>query len=216
MTDEQAIPGPRTIPWPLVAAVVLSLTTLATAWTGYESARWGSIQSAWTRSATQAQLAATSQQGVANRNLSSDLLIFSSWLEAEVRGDDVLATAVEARFRPELVPAFEAWRALGSGDVLAPGSPFDHPEYVLAAAVESERLSAVAADASARGTEAGDTSDSYVLTAVLYASVLFLAGIATKIPHPRGTRLAVVLSVALLVVALGLTLTLPVDVGWLR
>ncbi|QIK82182.1 hypothetical protein [Sanguibacter sp. HDW7] len=215
MTDERPPATEHTSPWPLVAAIVLSVTTLATAWTGYESARWGSIQSTWTKTATQAQFAATAQQGIANRNLSSDLNVFGTWLEAEVRGDDSLATAVAERFRPELVPAFEAWRALGRDGELAPGSPFDLPEYRLAARVEAERLTAVAEDASLRGTEAGETSDSYVLTAVLYASVLFLAGIATKIAHPRGARFAVILSVVMLVAAVGLTLTLPVDIGGL-
>ncbi|MDQ2624416.1 MAG: hypothetical protein M3Y20_04560, partial [Actinomycetota bacterium] len=138
------------------------------------------------------------------------------WLEAELEGRDVLASAVVGRFRPDFVPAFEAWRALGVGDELAPGSPFELAEYRLPESVEAERLSGAAEDASRRGADAGETSDRYVLTAVLFASVLFLAGIATKIATPRGSKLAVVLSLVMFVFATVVTFTLPISVGGLR
>lgn len=113
------------------------------------------------------------------------------------------------------MPALEAWRTLERDVELAPGSPFDQPEYRFAASIEADRLTAVAEDASLRGTEAGETSDSCVLTAVLYASALFLAGIAAKIAQPRGARFAVILSVVMLALAVGLTLRPPVDIGCL-
>ena|GEM_PF-4014040 len=59
-------------------------------------------------------------------------------------------------------------------------------------------------------------SDRYVLTAVLFASVLFLAGIATKMPSMRGTRLAVGLSVGMFVFAAVVTFSFPINFGGLR
>lgn len=67
-----------------------------------------------------------------------------------------------------------------------------------------------------RAADAGEVSDRYVLTAVLFASVLFLAGIATKMPSVRGTRLAVGLSVGMIVLATATMFSLPINVGGLR
>lgn len=219
MVDDTAIDEPpgqgRGARWGFVAALVLSLATLASAWSGYEAARWGSEQSTWTKEATRAQFAASEQQSLANRHLSSDLLTFSVWLEAELSGDDALASAVAERFRPDFLPAFEAWRAQGSATELAPGSPFDLPKYRLPQTVEAERLADVAEDATRQGADAGATSDRYVLTAVLFASVLFLAGIASKISSPRGSEVAIVLSVVMFVFAAVVTFTLPISFGGL-
>ncbi len=208
--------SPRANRWAFVAALILSLATLASAWSGYEAARWGSEKAKWTNESTTALFDNTAQLSLANRHLSSDLLTFSVWLEAKISGDEPLATAVAERFRPDFLSAFEAWRATGAVDDDVPaGSPFDRSEYVLPQTVEAERLVALAEDAANRATEAGEVGDRYVLTAVLFASVLFLAGIATKMPSVRGTRLAVGLSVAMFLFASVVTFSLPISFGGL-
>ena len=62
--------------------------------------------------------------------------------------------------------------------------------------------------------EASQTGDRFVLTAVLYASVLFFAGIASKLSDPRSEHLAVGLSATMFVVASVVVLTLPHRFGF--
>jgi hypothetical protein len=86
------------------------------------------------------------------------------------------------RMREEFRPALLAWLATNPIDNLdAPASPFVMPEYVLADAVEADRLTAVADQAAADARTANQNGDNYVLTAVLFAAVLFFAGVASRL-----------------------------------
>ena len=71
-----------------------------------------------------------------------------------------------------------------------------------------------AEDHATTADEASQTGDRFVLTAVLYASVLFFAGIASKLSDPRSEHLAVGLSATMFVVASVVVLTLPHRFGF--
>jgi hypothetical protein len=64
-------------------------------------------------------------------------------------------------------------------------------EYVLAAAHQAEELRTEAEAAAGVAAEANQTGDNYVLTTVLFASVLFFAGISSKFSG-RWVRIALV------------------------
>lgn len=196
--------------WALVAAIVLSLATLASAWSGYQASRWGGETVKLNRAATVARFEATRAGDLADRQITIDVMVFSSWLEAQVAGETALAASFRDRFRDEFVPAFDAWLADsgpdggpddGGPEALPAGSPFDRAEYVLASSTEGDRLLGVAQAQAARADEASQMSDSFVLCAVLYASVLFLAGIAARLRGARAAHVAVGLSVTMFVVA---------------
>ena len=74
---------------------------------------------------------------------------------------------------------------------MPPGSPFDQPEYVLPSQVQAEAADLRALEALDAADFANEASSHYVLTSVLFASVLFLAGIASKLPNRKcSTRLS--------------------------
>jgi len=200
--------------WEIAAAVVLSLATLVSAWSGYQAARWSSENVQANRAATAARIEATSQSNLANRQVTIDVTLFSTWLAAELASDERLSSSIEGRFRPDFVPAFEAWRADAPAGSLPPGSPFERPEYVLPATVEAERLLSVSAAEADRADTASQIGDNFVLVAVLYASVLFLAGIATKISSPRSAHAAVALAAVIFVAATAAMLLMPMNVGF--
>ncbi len=207
---EAADTDPRERPWSLAAAVILSLATLVSAWCGYQASVWNGVSSTQTREANAARLDSARHADVADRQLSSDLLIFAVWLEAEVTGAEQVADSVAERFLPHFRPAFEGWRAQPStpGGRLPPGTPFDRPEYVLptqAAADAAQQRAEVAVGAA---DAAGTWSSRYVLATVLFASVLFLAGIAAKL-SPRAAHLVVVLAGLTLVGAVASLVSVP-------
>lgn len=96
--------------WEIVAAVVLSLATLASAWSGYQAARWTGETVKANRAASVARIDATSQRSIADRQVLIDVTLFSSWLEAEQMSNEKLSASFEDRFRPDFVPAFDSWR----------------------------------------------------------------------------------------------------------
>lgn len=215
MSEEKTAEDRREYRWNLVAAVILSLATLASAWCGFQASSWNSIYSTESRTANGARLEAGRQSDIADRQLSSDLLIFTTWLEAEIKGYAALAREVELRFRDHFRPAFDAWRAepAGADGHLPEGTPFERAEYVLPTQAAADEGNARAAAALGAADIAGAASSRYVLTSVLFASVLFLAGIAAKLSNPRLAHIVVAVAGVALVAALWLLLTAPLIWG---
>jgi hypothetical protein len=84
-------------------------------------------------------------------------------------------------------------------------------EYVLASAQEAEELRTEAEAAAAVAADANQTGDNYVLTTVLFASVLFFAGISSKFSG-RWVRITLVIAGFLAFLAGSLILvTFPVQ-----
>jgi hypothetical protein len=110
-----------------------------------------------------------------------DSQVFSQWLNAYAAGNTQLAELYQRRFRPEFVPAFEAWLATDPlHNASASPGPLYMPQYVSAKSVLSDQLEQQADAAFDAGQDANEWSDEYVLNTVFLASALFLAGIAGR------------------------------------
>jgi hypothetical protein len=194
----------------LVAVMILAVTTVATAWSGYQAARWSGEQSESFAQASAARVKAGQQTTQAGQLRIDDLIGFEGWLQARQAGDRDLATLYERRFRPEFRPAFEAWLAQRpfSRPPPIPGPQY-MPEYRPAA---DARAAAFDRDADARfkaGTEAKSNDDRYILSTVFFAAVLFFAGISLRLDW-RPLRLAVLaMAGALLLGGIVFVVSLP-------
>jgi len=161
-------------------ALLLSLVTIAAAWSGYAAAKWGTesrielAHSATLRNlATRADLAALS-----TRNFDSST--FTAWFTAYTLDDPQKQAVAERRFRPEYKVAFDAWMATDPlhNPRAAPG-PSYMPQYRLADQAKAEALDREAVAAAAAGSHAGEVGDNYVRITVFLAAVLFLVGIGS-------------------------------------
>jgi hypothetical protein len=196
------------------SAVLLSIATLATAWSGYQASRWNGEAAKATGRANASRVESTRASGLANRNAQIDIALFTQWVDAYARNETVLADFYRNRFRAEFKPAFEAWVASRPlRNPRAPLSPFAMPQYVLEAETEANALE-LAADATAAEARGGiHRAQNYVLAVTLFAASLFFAGISTKLTRP-GPRAAVLgLGFVVFVVTLVWILTLPVTVA---
>jgi len=178
----------------ILAATVLALATIASAWSAYQSTRWGGVQAEAYAQAGAARAESVRASDLADADFTVDVEYFAIWLdEAGQGGDTRVLSLLERAFRPEFQSAFEAWLAtdpLHNPD--GPATPFDMEEYVVAAQRQAEELRSEAEAATAIAVDANQTGDNYVLTTVLFASVLFFAGISTKF-HGRWVRFTLVL-----------------------
>ena len=200
----------------IVAAILLALATVLSAWGAYQATRWSGEQAeAYARSAS-LRAAAGRQGTVASRNVQVDVSTFLAWAQAKASGDDRLATFLQSRFRAEFAAPFEAWAKNAAPDDqgIPAGTPFDQPEYVLSAQVQADELTAQADAALAEAQYDNQISDNFVLTAVLFASVLFFAGTAAKF-RPQWIRWSMI-GVAVIVFGLGLIIefSLPQSIGF--
>ena len=158
-----------------VAAILLGVAALATAWSSYQAAKWGGIQDAEYDRATDMRALATHAGDDAARYRLLDIGMFSRWLEASVAGKTKLSAVYEEYFRPEFRPAFRAWLASDS-TIRRSTTPFDMSEYHIRRAADSDSLHAAAVRAQRAARGANDVSDQYVYVTVLLATVLFFAG----------------------------------------
>jgi hypothetical protein len=195
----------------LITVLLLSLTTLLTAWSGYQAAKWGGEQSAAFSEASSLRGQAQRALTLAGQQRIDDLLYFDGWLSARERNDPLYERIYRHRFRDEFLPAFRAWLAQKPFENPARAlGPLYLPEYRLAAAQRAVQFDRGAKDANAEALAAKDHDDGYILTTVFFAAVLFFAGISLRLDWAP-LRVAVV-SLAAVALAGGAAfmLTLPI------
>jgi hypothetical protein len=200
-----------------VAAILLALATVMSAWSAYQATRWSGVQAtAFSRAGSlRSESVRASTSGGQLVNI--DVQIFLAWVAAVSAGDEREADFLRERFREEFVPAFEAWAALdtdGPGGRIPPGTPFSLDEYQPQDLVEADELERQAAASFEEARKANQTGDNFVLTAVLFASVLFFAGIGTKWRSFRLRVSSLTLGGVMFIAASILVLSLPQNVGF--
>src|SRR5438093_6148255 len=158
----------------IVATVLLAISTVAVAWSGFQATRWGQETTKAQAASTASRIAATSASELANTETEVDVSTFSNWANAFARNETVLADFYFARFREEFRPAIEAWIAttpLQNPD--APLTPFVMPEYVLEARLEAERQDTISEAKALEVRRNLQRQSNYVLTVVLFTTALF-------------------------------------------
>lgn len=197
----------------LVSALLLALATIAAAWCAYQSTRWSGEQADG-----YANAGAARQESVRASNryfalAGIDVQLFQSWVAATRAGDSDLADFWRERFRPDFVPAFEAWLASAPAGEIPPGSPFKLAEYKPAEQVLAAEREAAAEAFTMAARDANQVGDNFVLLAVIFASVLFFAGVGTRF---RGYRVRVAMlafAVTMFIGGLVAVFALPQNIG---
>jgi hypothetical protein len=199
----------------LIATILLSVATLATAWAGYQSTRWHSEQAKAQAAATKNRIEATRTADVANREAQVDVALFIEWVDARAQDNRELVDFYRARFTDRFKPAFEAWIAAEPfTDPKAPPTPFAMEQYKLAASDEAESLEAAANSAGAEAVEDIERADKYVLAVVLFASCLFFAGLSTRLHTPTTRAVVLGLGCVMFLGTVAWIATFPVTVSF--
>ena len=211
-----------------IASIVLAIAVVLTAWAAFEAAKWGGEQSVQFSVAGASRTESTRFDTRGGQLAQIDVSMFTDFVSAYV--NDLNAGNIEQfdgtafvptpgtisgflyeRFRAEFRPAMDAWLATDPGNnPEAPPTPFVMSEYEVAEFEEADRLAAVADEAATAAREANQTGDNYVLTAVLFAAVLFFSGVASKLEN-RWNRLAVnLIGIIGVVVGAAILISLPI------
>jgi hypothetical protein len=181
LTEESEAVSERERVLEFVAVLLLSISTVCIAWSGYQAAKWSGLQSRHYAQASTARALANRASTLGGQERIQDLLNFNRWLEVSTAGDEQLTPLYERRFRPEFRPAFEAWNAqdpINNPDAIA--SPLLMPEYKLANFEKADRLEAVGDQRFEEAKEDTEHADSYIFSTVFFAAVLFFAGISMR------------------------------------
>ncbi len=165
----------------LWSAILISIATVATAYSAYESTRWSGRQSTEFTSAGAARTESAKARADHAANLAIDAGLFADFAGAYTDDKKRLQSAIQGIFRREFRPAVKEWLALDPlNNKGAPATPFALKSYRPRRLIESRRLEREAVAHFESGREANQNSDNYVLATIIFAAVLFFAGIATK------------------------------------
>lgn len=165
----------------LLSSALMAAATIATAWSAYQSALWNSDYGSHKSQATTATIRVAKLSNLAMQRTSVHVNLFVHWVSAVNAGDTRKADFLFVRFPEPLRAAASAWRRtnpLTNPD--APATPFDMPEYVLSERSEADRWEAIAASESEAAETASEISNRYLRFTIIFASVLFFAGISGK------------------------------------
>jgi hypothetical protein len=194
----------------ILVTIMLGLATVATAWSGYQAALWGGVQSTLYSQASTKRMESVRDSNAANTITNLDIWLFGQWVEYKATGKADLADFYEQRFREEFKPAFEAWLATDPfTNPEAPPSPFAMPEYRLSLEEEAQALELEAENTFAQGQQANRNSDHYVLNTVILASVLFLTSLQSRLEWRIGRILIIILALGLLFLGVYNLITYP-------
>ena len=198
----------------VLLTVLLVVAAVATSWSSYQATRWNGEQARAAGRTTAIRIDAARSASLAQTQTQIDVATFIAWTDADRSGEPELATFYQNRFRPEFEPAFAAWMATEPfEDADAPPTPFAMPEYRVAAREEAERLDAEAAVSSVLVSTNIQRSSNYVLSAVLYAVVLFFAGMSTRLRSRRLRWLMTAVGCLVLVATIAWVATFPVSIA---
>lgn len=194
----------------IVEVVILAVVAVATAWSGYQAARWDGRQAFLYGTSSRLRFEAEAAETIGAEQRLQDVTTFNTWIQAHQDGDELLADLYVDRFSPEYRVAFDAWlqtRPFSNPD--APAGPIFMPEYRNGELEHADALNERAGETFEAGTDARETADRYVRQTVLLATVLFLVAVAQRFTF-RGVRIAAsVVAGALMLVALAGVVSLP-------
>lgn len=214
----------------LFAALLLSLSVVLTAWAAFQSTKWSGEQANNYSNAGAARIESTRASTEAGQLSIADVTTFTAWMaaiSAEHRAgmptglepDGTYTPEVDAqsgflyeRFRPEFRPAVDAWLATHPlTDPAAPRTPFVMPEYHLAAADQAAELQQQAEEFAAEARQANQYGDNYVLMTIVFAVVLFFAGVSSNLETIRARVSLLAVAAVVLVGATVVVATFPVQ-----
>ena len=211
----------------LLEAILLSIAAVLAAWAGFQSSQWSGQADDAYNLASEIRVEAAQMSDRSGQEQVADLITFTEWLAAAERegllsatsgpGEDgyepddaLLSGFLYDRFRPEFKVAVDAWVATGPrANPDAPPTPFAMDEYVLASDASEREFEQKAEAATDEARIASDRSDDYVLLTIIFATVLFFAGISSKMDTAKARIFLLSMGALLLLVTAGIMVSLP-------
>ncbi|MDH4159441.1 MAG: hypothetical protein OEV62_04230 [Actinomycetota bacterium] len=210
----EAAANPPTDKWrarhELLAVILLSVTTILTAWSAFESSKWGGAMSISFSEASSARIQAASLKGTAQQRTAVQVGLWVQWVDAVGNENPKVAKFFEQRFPEPLATAHEDWLAT---DPLktdgAPSSPFAMPSYVVPETTEAAASDARADAKFATALENNQRGDNYTLLTVLFAAVLFFTAMSGRLERRSSRWTMLGFGLVLAVVGVGFLATFP-------
>jgi hypothetical protein len=194
----------------VIEAALLALVAVATAWSGYQAARWDGRRAELYATSSKLLISAQRYAVIGGQEHIYDTLTFNAWLGAKLNRNQKIVEFLEQRFRPEYHDAFLAWMKTNPfhSPHGLPGPSF-MPEYHNAKTEGASKFNSAASSAFDEGTQAGVTGDRYVRMTVLLATVLLLTAVSQRFRMSSIRTVLLFVAFVLLAIPIWSLFTLP-------
>jgi hypothetical protein len=195
-----------------VAALLMALATLSTAWCSFESAAWTRRSNRLMNEFNKLERKAgvLTIQGMQQTTIHTTM--FMQALAAHQAGNDNLVNFYVERFPPELRKAYDTWLAQKPFEnPNADPHPFVSKLYATPGTREAAEATAKAAINQQEAGVAGSISGQYLANTVLFAAVLFFANAASRFKQRRVRIVAFAFALAVFLFAVVRTAMLPIS-----
>jgi hypothetical protein len=193
-----------------VAALLMALATLSTAWCSYQSAAWTRKSNRLINefNALERKAALLTMQGTQQAMIHAAM--FMQVLAAQQAGNVKLVNFYVERFPPDVRKAYDAWLAQKPFEnPNADAHPFVPSLYQPRGVHEAGDATAKAAASQQEAGSAGSISGQYLANTVLFATVLFFASASGKFEQRRVRLVAFIFATAVFIFAVIRTVMLP-------
>ncbi len=195
----------------ILTAILLSLATVGSAWCAYQSNLWNGIQTFNLMYSAKAGRLSSENAIKAYQIKSMDAILLMQYINSMKLGDKNLSDFYFSRFDSTLKKATLEWLQKDPfNNVNAPNSPMKMPSYQLSEEKEAMVQYNSDIEKMESASIANNNSDRYVLLTVLFAGVLFFAGIANTLRSNLLRNVCLILSGVIFLITAGALLSMPV------
>jgi hypothetical protein len=194
----------------LIAVVLLSITTILTAWSAFESSKWGGAMSISFSQASSARIEASRLDGRADQRTAVHVDLWVQWLDAQGYGQKELAREIADRFPEPLATAHQEWLETDPDSLKDDtATPFEMPSYVIEERTLAQEADARADAKFAEALRNNQRGDNYTLLTVLFASVLFFTAMSGRLNDRRSRWAMLLMGMGLAVVGIVFLISFP-------
>lgn len=194
----------------IVAVLLLGITTIGTAWCGFQSVQWNSASSDHAQVASDQHIEGARQFGLATQTLSYDSMMIAQYAQAVADGNTKLQSFYrDSLMRQDFLPTLDAWEA----EVKAGRKPTplaDDKQYLDNLLKDYRATVAAGEDETRKAAEAGATASTYVSVTILLAAALFFSGVISTFRYRAARALLLAAALATLGIAASRLASLPV------
>jgi hypothetical protein len=194
----------------ILAVILLGISTVGSAWCGYQASRWNGEQGDLSRQASDLDIEANRLTGIGVQQVAYDAGLLADYAQAVATDQDRLAEFYRSSLvRPQFLPLLEEWEdEVAAGR--APDNLFEDEDYLADQFGPAFDIQAESEAVTVDSQAAGRTADSYVLTTLFFAVALFFSGVTSSF-RTRGIRIVLLMGASLTVAfALARVAELPV------
>ena len=194
----------------LIVVLLLGITTVGTAWCGFQAARWNGASADLAGVASERRVEGSRLFGLATQRVTYDSMVLAKYAEASQQGNAQLVQFYRRSVvRPDFLPFLDRWEAAARAGEPTVGV-FEDKDYLAGQFGAYEETVAAAEQSTKESQTAGAVAEGYIATTILLAIGLFFAGVTSSFKYRLARVLLLIAATGSVAIAAARIADLPI------